>query len=418
MDDEKESTSFVSLQKKFQDFASENLDGKNNYIIIAFLIVAFVLFIVISWIFNTLNKREYACKKLDSIYPAINNYKSNSYLSVQGKIIKKSDYDDSNELKNIRTLFKNYTIKAAYNCCCGDGYKNNFVNNCALLKCIQQGARCLDFEIYSYNDEPIVAASTANNNSIKETYNYLKLADVFDTLKSNVFHGSTSARNDPMILHFRIMSSNKIIYDKIGKLIKDKLSGENNDNLIFTKYDKNNYKSYSINSPNYETNIDQLLTTPIEELYKKYIFAVNTKHNPILNNSSLAQFVNFRSGFGTSKFKLYYFREIESAGKNNELLINTSKSSIIMVIPNLINSIINYDYTIPLSNGCQIIAMKFQNMDNFLVSYNNYFKNNGGYSIVLKPHDKRKDRAYTPVQESGATLTFNTPINPSVGLSS
>ena len=44
-----------------------------------------------------------------------------------------------------------------------------------IKKCIFQGVRCLDFEIYSYNDEPIIAASTANNNSIKETYNFIKL---------------------------------------------------------------------------------------------------------------------------------------------------------------------------------------------------------------------------------------------------
>ena len=34
-----------------------------------------------------------------------------------------------------------------------DGYKNNFVDLCALDTCIKFGARCLDFEIYSYNGE-------------------------------------------------------------------------------------------------------------------------------------------------------------------------------------------------------------------------------------------------------------------------
>ena len=42
MDDKKESKSLASLQKGVNAFISEKLDGKNNYIIIAFLIVAFV----------------------------------------------------------------------------------------------------------------------------------------------------------------------------------------------------------------------------------------------------------------------------------------------------------------------------------------------------------------------------------------
>ena len=412
MSDANSNSTLIDKGNKLVNYASEQLNGSNNYIIIAFLIIAFVLFIVISWIFNTLNKEEYACKKLDSIYPVMNSYKSNSYLNNNGQIIKKNDYNNSETGKTRITIFKNYTIKSAYNCCCGDGYKNNFVKYCSLKKCIQQGARCLDFEIYSYNNEPIVAASTANNNSIKETYNYLELAEVFNILRAQVFdnNSSSSATNDPMILHFRIMSANPKIYDKIGNLIKDKLSGTDNDHLI----NNNDYRLYSINSANYERNINKLLTTSIENLHKKYIFAVNTKHNNILDDSYLAQYVNFRSGYGSSKFKLYYFREIESAGKSNDLLINTSKSSIIMVIPNLNNNIINYDYTIPLSNGCQIISMKFQNMDNFLISYNNYFKNNGGYSMVLKSASLRKDVAYSSSVNSGAQLNQDTNLNPSL----
>ena len=40
----------------------------------------------------------------------------------------------------------NYHVKSAYNCCCGDGYKNNFVAICALEKCIAIGCRFLDFD--------------------------------------------------------------------------------------------------------------------------------------------------------------------------------------------------------------------------------------------------------------------------------
>ena len=41
---------------------------------------------------------------------------------------------------NLASIFRNY-VKSSYNSCCGDGYKNNFVNLCALEKCIIAGAR-------------------------------------------------------------------------------------------------------------------------------------------------------------------------------------------------------------------------------------------------------------------------------------
>ena len=75
-----------------------------------------------------------------------------------------------------------------------------------------------------------------------------------------------------------------------------------------------------------------------------------------------------------------------------------------MVIPSINNSIVNYDYLIPLSNGCQIIAMKFQNMDNNLISYNKFFKGKGGYPYVLKPDNLKRDL------EKEAPIVSGTPL--------
>ena len=48
---------------------------------------------------------------------------------------------------------RDYYIKTAYNCCCGGEFKNDYVSTDALKKCISQGARVLDFDIYSINDD-------------------------------------------------------------------------------------------------------------------------------------------------------------------------------------------------------------------------------------------------------------------------
>tara|TARA_B110000261_G_scaffold163794_1_gene210851 strand:- start:5870 stop:7072 length:1203 start_codon:yes stop_codon:yes gene_type:complete len=365
-----------------------------DYTKFVLVVVIFILFLLMSWIYTTLNKENAACKKLDIMYQKQNTFISNSYLNNGRQIKRKGDYQSIEEDKDYICILRNYYIKAAYNCCCGDGYKNNFVNLCALKKCIAQGARCLDFEIYSYNNEPIVAASTANNNSIKETYNYLKLTEVFDELNASVFKGGTASKNDPMILHLRIMSENATIYDLIAKYIVSHLT-TGSDNLLPLKY--------TIQDAEYEgKNGDELLQMPITNLYQKYIIAVHTNHKTILENSRLARFVNFKSG--NNKFQLFRYNQMSASGSNNPLIINASKTGLFMVIPSINNSIVNSDYLIPLSNGCQIIAMKFQNMDNNLISYNKFFKGKGGYPYVLKPDNLKLDLEKEAPIVSGASL--------------
>ena len=361
---------------------------------VVLVVVIFILFSLMSWIYTTLNKENAACDKLDKMYREQNPFISNSYLNNGSQIKRKGDYQDNEDDKDYICILRNYYIKAAYNCCCGDGYKNNFVNLCALKKCIAQGARCLDFEIYSYNNEPIVAASTANNNSIKETYNYLKLTDVFDELNASVFNGKTASANDPMILHLRIMSENATIYDLIAKYIVSHLT-TGGDNLLPLKY--------SIQDAEYEgKNGDELLQMRITNLYQKYIIAVHTNHKTILENSRLARFVNFKSGY--NKFQLFRYNQMSASSSNNPLIINASKTGLFMVIPSINNSIVNYDYLIPLSNGCQIIAMKFQNMDNNLISYNEFFKGKGGHPYVLKPDNLKRNLEKEAPIVSGAPL--------------
>ena len=253
---------------------------------------------------------------------------------------------------------------------------------CALEKCIELGARCLDFEIYSYKGEPIVAASTANNNSIKETYNYIKLIDVFNELNRLSFDSGTGTNcaNDPMFLHFRIMSENKVIYDKFGEYIEKYLIN-NKDNIVDIK--RYNYKN---------TDQDSFLLAHIAsgEFNRRFIIMVHTLHVPILDNSKLAKYVHVRSG--STACRLIRYENVVAAGKNNPMMIDESHRSLIIVLPNINNSIVNSDPLLPISNGCQFVGMKFQNIDNNLVGYYKMFTDNGGFSFVLKPNNLRRDK--------------------------
>ena len=135
--------------------------------------------------------------------------------------------------KDTPYLLRDFYIKTAYNCCATGQFKGDYVGLCALQTCIQQGVRCLDFEIYSYNNEPIVAASTANNNYIKETYNALELKEVLETITDHAFDATkTNCANDPLILNFRIMSTNLSMLENMGDLFEEYLDVYNNSSSI------------------------------------------------------------------------------------------------------------------------------------------------------------------------------------------
>ena len=390
-----DSETFNNLGKKAGELYKNFTSNKdyNQFFVISIAIVFFILFALISWIYSKLNLKNKTCNRLDILYPtAIGNSFMHNGGSVKSAV--KDVYDTS-----YSSILKNYYVKTAYNCCCGDGYKNNFVNICALEKCIQAGARCLDFEIYSYNNEPIVASSTANDNNIKETYNYLNLNDVFDTLNRMSFKDQeTSCANDPMFLHFRIMSTNKNIFNKMAEYIE-------------TILDKNpdGVNSYLLNGYNFsDTNNKLILIDKIKNFYKKFIIMVTTNPNDdkTLLDTELKKYVNIRSGT-SGVLKIYRYDQM--IGYSNSPVLNDEvKDSIVLVLPNINNNLDNYDFTIPQRDGCQFLAMKFQNMDNNLIAYNELFKEKGNYSLVLKPLHLRKDLIKEFDTPSGITVNNTT----------
>lgn len=344
--------------KLFANDKFKNLtDSKYNVFIVTFVIIFFILFSVLSWIYNTLSNKSRSCTRINSLYKENNDLRTDTpALPIQ--------INENNEMK---ILLKNYFIKTAYNCCCVDGYKNNWVDICALRKCIYQGVRCLDFEIYSYNNEPIIAASTANNNSIKETYNFIKFQDVLSIIKNENDSNKIANHSDPLFLHFRIMSDNINIYNKMGNIIKS---------VLFNNNDNNNNRC--------NIKEDKLIMSNINELENKYIIMVNAKNYVNVKQSKLIDYVNLKSG--GPNLGLLRYQTLLAAGENNSLLKAQTKKSLYIVLPDLNNSIENYDWTKAHSNGCQFIAMKFQNVDQQLLYYNKImFMNKGLKAIVLKP---------------------------------
>lgn len=148
--------------------------------IIVLLIISISLYITQKIRLNNVN-----CDNLSSLYK--------SFPSISS-----INTDDA----AYKYLLRDYYVKTAYNCCCAGQFKNDYVNICALKTCIAQGARVLDFEIYSVNDKPVVATSSVTSYHTKEMYNQISFEDILNTVNTHAFSGGSCPNpNDPLILH-------------------------------------------------------------------------------------------------------------------------------------------------------------------------------------------------------------------------
>ena len=330
-------------------------------VLITLGVIILLLLILFGWIFDRLGLKERSCTKLDIFYPKLTNQ---SYFN-NGNILKsnaRTSFDNSNN------MLINYNVKSAYNCCCGDGYKNNFVALCALEKCISNGCRFLDFEIYSYNNDPIIASSTANSNYIKETYNALLLTEVLTTITENAFDGQkTLCSNDPLILNFRIMSTNLTMLEKMGTIFEEYLDKSiNSDFSLMLEKDGN------------------VLSAKMKDLYRKIIIICDFNPNPnIIINPKLLKLKNYINLKGNSlNCNTYRYNDITI--KDDIQIVEQTKQKFTIILPNLDNSIKNFDPVSCFVNGCQAICMKHQNLDSNLTGYNNEFTLAGNFSWKLK----------------------------------
>jgi len=353
---------------------------ESQYFFITLGVIIFILILLFGWIYDRIGLKDRSCSKLDIYYTTLTNQ---SYFI--DRYIVKSTNTNTNKFDVSDSILLNYYVKSAYNCCCGDGYKNNFVALCALEKCIKNGCRFLDFEIYSYNNEPIVASSTADNNYIKETYNSLSLEEVLNTITDHAFDATkTNCANDPIILNFRVMSTNLGMLEKIGELFERILDTNDSNFGLLKQY---NYAKTGA-----------MLNIKMKELYRKIIISFDFNPNPsIIEQTKLTKLKSYINLLKGTNSHIYRYNHIIAKGEN---FTTETKSKYVIVLPNLDNSTQNFDSTISHNHGCQAICMKHQNLDNNLLGYNKLFLDNGNFSWKIK--------ASTLLNLSAASLTATT----------
>jgi hypothetical protein len=338
-----------------------------SYMITAIILI---LLIVMIWYIIYLTKLE----------TKESSYMNDLYPSINGNIraISANATDSSGCLYD-------YYIKTAYNACSGGSYKNDFVSIDVLKAVIKQGVRCLDFEVYLVDNNPVVATSTQDSVYIKETFNSVNFADVMKTINSYAFSGGTCPNpTDPIIIHLRVKSNQQKTYSKMA--------------TIFKSYDSAMLgKEYS-----FENDRQNLGTLPLLQFQNKIILVVeknSNNNNSFLENSEFMEYVNLTSN--SVFMRAYNYYDIKNNPDTDELT-NYNRNNMTIVFPDNGANPANPSALLCRTYGCQMVAMRYQYVDNFLEE-NAMFFDRTGSAFALKPLALR----YVPI-----TIPDPTPQNP------
>ena len=371
----------------------EEFVGNALFIMIIVLILSLIVYFY--YMYN-LNSRE--CSLMDSLYA--NN---KSYIASIDYSKPEAGY-----------TLKDYYIKTAYNSCSGGAYKNDYVGICALKNVIKQGVRCLDFEIYSIDEQPVIATSTVPNYHVKETYNSVPFADVMSTVVNYGFSGSTAPNpTDPILLHLRIKSTNQNMLSNCAAIFKqyDAYMLGSHYSYEYTNLANNskNAKGESESaSGNYYTH--NLGDVKLKNLAGKIVIIVDRLNTAFMDNQKFYEYVNMTSNSMFMRALNYY--DVKFTPDMNELT-EYNKKNMTIAMPDIGANPENPSGVVCREMGCQLIAMRYQEFDANLQEMLMFF-DEAGSAFVLKPERLRyiqptvPDTPPNPPQLSFETRTTTT----------
>ena len=318
------------------------------------------------------------------------------YLRKTGEVSRKcGSFDTQSAISSVTRgsdtyVLRDYYVQCAYNACAIYKNKNSFVDLCAVQNALRQGARGLDFEIYSINGEPVVATSCLSTYNIKQTFNYLKLTDVLSYLHSNAFSTMCPNSYDPLILHFRVKSEKNGILDSIASAITTNLK----DRLL---------------PPKFSEAKENLGEVPLPLLREKVIIAVDTTPTDI-KSSDLWELTNISPSTGFVRVLRNY--DVEFNQDPNELKAY-NRYNMTITLPDITCGYANPNALIHMQSGCQFIFMAFQNADTNLEAYTNVFTTANKAFVLKKASLRYIEKAVPKAPAQDHRLSYaprNTPV--------
>lgn len=333
-----------------------------------------------------------------TIFAKMSNSKINRNCNLMDGVYGEKNMAITNT-RDTSNPFYDYYVKTAYNCCSGGDYRNDYVSLCSLTDLLNQGVRGLDFEIYSIDNEPVVATSTVDNYCVKETFNYVKFSDVINSVLNNAFTTAPN-KDDPIIFHLRIKSENKAMYAKFAQLLQNIPSNR----IMDAKYSYENKK---------DGHITNFGAVPLSEMMGRIVIIVDRSNTTCLcegDGEDCAQcdnfyeFVNMTSN--STFMQILRYNDIQYTQTPDDL-INQNRAAMTIGIPDKGPNPANPSSVVMRSLGCQMLAMRYQSVD-ANVEENDLFFNTAGHAFVLKPPELRAQiTTIAPPTEQNPALFYN-----------
>ncbi len=321
------------------EFSFIDLLNNKIFLLVALLIVGLILFWPVFF-------RKPECNKIS------NQYKKDEIPTVNG-------IADLNNEDMLSTPFGEFRTQMAYNCCATGDFSNDFVGMCAMSNAIKLGVRCLDFEIYSYNGRPVVATSSSNNTSYKESRNELDFADVYEKAVVDAFLSSSGCPNpeDPLIIHLRIQTKQPETIQSIY-------------NIIASNATERLYGASAAKNAGGKRVIESIKDVPMSELLGKIVVLCESRP-VVLKNPDLVGLVDGFTGPNTSSYQVI---------RSGDAMTSNVSEGGTMILPNWSVNATNPDVETLSAKylHCQFIGMCFQKNDAALKHYRSeYFRTNG-----------------------------------------
>lgn len=361
---------------------------RSEYIIYGWLclVIVFLIWFLSFWIRRTLNLKDTNNKRM--IY---------DYNSLGGTKIGGVEAGNPNH----KYLLRDYYVNSSYNSCCGGNIEKDFVDMIPLKTVIKQGARLLDFEIYSMNGSPVVAAGTGPNTNgkyyLKGTYNSIPFKKTMSYIRSLVFNGSQCPNpDDPLFLSFRIKTNNRNIYPIMANVISKTFSGR----FLGPKYSHNGKYNTS--------GMDVIPNIPLLNLKRKVIIIIQDPTNNY-RETEFEEYINMsgkgNEGDGLPFVQIYKNWDIVHA-HDIEVVKDDTKKFLGITMPDTRPLLSNSSAPIHHSCGCQFVMMNYSLMDEQMLYYINFF-NKKGSAFRLKPdHLRYFDVKIAPPKKQDPKLSY------------
>jgi hypothetical protein len=150
---------------------------------------------------------------------------------------------------------------------------------------------------------------------------------------------------------------------------------------IFKSYDSVMLgKEYS-----YENSGRNIGAIPLLSFKSKIILVVDKINNAFLENKEFLEYVNLTSN--SIFMRAYEYYNVKNSPDINELT-EYNKKCMTIVLPDKGINPSNPSGLLARAAGCQMVAMRYQMVDNFLME-NALFFDRCGYAFCLKPEDLR-----------------------------